>query len=107
MPQNDTTLHIAEIPYETGEVRFRYSRFMSDDRTRWIRHGVFCEYQPNGQIKSEGAFEFGLEHGVWRDYHENGQLAAEGEYLRGQEMGVWRFWDADGNEEAPTDYGNP
>jgi len=29
-------LNLAEIPYESGVLRFRYTRFMAPDGTRWI-----------------------------------------------------------------------
>src|SRR6185295_7067388 len=93
MPPTDNTLYIAEIPYESGEIRFRYSRIKSEDGTQWIRHGLFRAYHLNGHVISEGTYENGQEHGVWRDYHDNGQLASEGEYSHGKEIGLWRFWD--------------
>lgn len=92
-------LNIAEIPYATGEVQFRYSRYLSEDGGRWIRHGLFRAYHQNGQLASEGEYRDGLEVGVWRDYHDNGQLAAEGEYHNGRETGQWRYWLNDGTLE--------
>lgn len=44
------TLHIAEIPYGSGEVRFRYARYLSDDGSRWIRHGLFCAYWQDAEF---------------------------------------------------------
>lgn len=93
-------LHIAEIPYDTGELHFRYARYLSDDGRKWIRHGLFHAYHRNGNLASEGHYENGLEQGLWRDYHENGKPAAEGHYDKGQEVGTWQFWDADGKPEA-------
>lgn len=95
-------LNIAEIPYDSGVVHQRYARYMSDDGTRWIRHGLFRSYHPNGSLACEGMYEHGAESGQWRDYHENGQLAAEGHYLNGQQSGNWRFWDSAGNEERDS-----
>lgn len=40
----EKNLYIAEIPYETGEPHYRYSRRISDDGTRWIRDGLFTEH---------------------------------------------------------------
>lgn len=91
-------LNIAEIFYETGEIHFRYSRYMSKDGTRWIRHGLFRAYYRNGNLSSEGNYTDGFEHGLWRDYHENGQIAAEGNYNKGKEIGEWLYWNADGEE---------
>lgn len=100
----DGVMHIAEIPYDTGELRYRYERYLSQDAARWIRHGLFCAYWKNGQLKSEGLYEHGFETGVWSDYHENRQLAARGEYVRGKQQGVWQFWGPDGNEEQSVQY---
>lgn len=92
--------NIAEIPYDTGEIRFRYARVMAPDGIGWIRHGLFCEYARNGQVISEGTYKDGKEDGLWRDFYDNGRVAAEGEYANGQEVGEWRYWDREGN---PTD----
>jgi antitoxin component YwqK of YwqJK toxin-antitoxin module len=94
------TLNIAEIPYETGELKFRYSRYMSADKTKWIRHGLFCQYYKNGNIASEGEYEHGLENGLWKDYHENGIKASEGHYKNGKQTGIWNYWDKEGKVEV-------
>jgi antitoxin component YwqK of YwqJK toxin-antitoxin module len=101
---NDETLHIAEIPYESGQLKYVYSRYLADDGKRWVRHGLFRAFHPNGKPKSEGEYEHGIENGSWRDFHENGQLAAEGAYRNGKTDGRWRFWDQDGREEKPVDF---
>lgn len=67
-------LNIAEIPYENGKIHFRYSRYLSNDGTRWIRHGRFTAYHLNGSLASEGEYNNGVEHGLWRDYHDNANL---------------------------------
>lgn len=92
-------LYIAEIPYETGEIHYRYSRKISDDETKWIRDGLFTEYYPTGNIASTGLYDNGLETGHWIDYHQNGQIAAEGDYVNGKEVGKWSYYDEDGNLE--------
>ena len=102
----DTELNIAEIPYESGSIRYRYARVLSADRTKWIRHGLFVEYHETGTVIAEGAYVQGQEHGVWRSFYENGQLAAEGSYSNGREEGLWRFWNRDGVEEPSVEYRN-
>lgn len=97
-------LYIVEIPYETGEIQFRYSRKMSEDGTKWIRDGLFTEYYKNGNIASTGIYENGLESGIWKDYHENGNIAAEGEYKDGEEVGKWIYYDENGNYEDEEIY---
>lgn len=97
-------LNIAEVLHENGNVRFRYARKMSSDGTRWIRHGLFLAYHPDGAKASEGHYEEGVEQGLWRDYHQNGQLAAEGQYDGGAEVGQWHYWNPDGQPDLkPND----
>jgi antitoxin component YwqK of YwqJK toxin-antitoxin module len=103
MTESDT-LHIAEVPFESGGVRFRYSRRMSADGTQWIRHGRFVAYHESGAIASEGEYVDGKEEGPWRDYHDNGQIAAQGRYGAGKQDGVWRFFDTRGREERSATY---
>src|SRR5262245_40075089 len=51
-----SVLHIAEIPYENGTIRFGYARILSADGTRWIKHGLFSAHHPNGTLSSEGMY---------------------------------------------------
>jgi len=89
-------LNIAVIPYQSGAPRFEYSRYLSEDGTRWIRHGLFRAFHESGALASEGNYEHGVENGLWRDFHENGQIAAEGNYLNGAEVDEWKYWDESG-----------
>jgi antitoxin component YwqK of YwqJK toxin-antitoxin module len=97
-------LDIAEIFYDSGAIRFRYSRYLSEDGLSWVRHGLFRAYHECGALASEGQYCNGTEQGVWRDFHSNGRLAAEGVYESGKEVGIWRFWDDQGTllEESKT-----
>ena len=101
-----TTLHIAEIPYESGAVHYRYARVLSGDGTRWVRHGLYVEYSESGEVLSEGNYVNGKEEGLWRSFHENGRRAAEGHYIAGKEEGVWLFWNLSGIPEEPATYRN-
>jgi len=100
---NKDTLNIAEIPYEDGTIQFRYARVMSEDGTKWIRHGLFQSFYENGKLASEGEYDSGLETGIWKSFHGNGQLAALGEYREGKEVGSWQYWDESGQLEN-TEY---
>ena len=64
-----------------------------DDGSRWIRHGLFRAYHPNGQDASEGNYERGIEDGLWQDFHDDGSLAARGEYQQGVESCAWVYFD--------------
>lgn len=92
-------LQIAEIPYPSGAVRFRYSRYLAADGSAWIRHGLFRAYHENGSLASEGNYEHGKESGAWRDYHPNGQVAAAGDYANGVQSGSWQYWSPNGTPE--------
>ncbi len=96
-------LQIAEIPYPSGTIRFRYSRYLATDGSTWIRHGLFRAYHENGLLASEGNYEHGKESGAWRDYHPNGQIAAAGAYANGVESGPWQYWSANGTLESSGD----
>jgi antitoxin component YwqK of YwqJK toxin-antitoxin module len=92
-------LELAEVLYPSGVVQFRYARYLAADGSRWIRHGNFRTYYPDGTLASEGAYEHGQESGLWRDYHPNGQLAAEGHFEGGAEVGTWSYWSAEGEPQ--------
>jgi antitoxin component YwqK of YwqJK toxin-antitoxin module len=89
-------LNIAEIFYETGELRYRYARYLSSDGKRWIRNGRFTAFHKNGQLASEGNYVDGHEDGAWRDFYENGRVAAAGNYINGNETGRWQYWNENG-----------
>lgn len=86
-------LYIVEIPYDNGNIRYRYTRFLSKESTHWVRHGLFIVYYENGVIASEGMYTNGLEDGLWIDYYDNGQLAARGYYKNGEQLDGWEYWD--------------
>jgi antitoxin component YwqK of YwqJK toxin-antitoxin module len=98
------TIETTEIKYQSGEVQFRFGQYLAADGRRWVRHGPFREFYPNGQVATEGEYEDGLQQGLWRDYHENGQVAAEGYFVDGAEDGVWQFWNAKGKMEETIVY---
>lgn len=102
--RNDGVLNIAEIPYPSGKVQFRYSRYLAKNGSEYIRHGLFVAYHENGIVASEVVYEHGIETGPCRDYYPNGQLAAEGVYLKGKEHGLWRYWNQDGQLEQEVEY---
>lgn len=90
-------LFLVEIYDEFNNIQYRYTRYLSQDGAKWIRHGLFLAYYPNGIVSSEGYYEHGLEQGIWKDYHENGILASIGEYKNGEEYGLWKYYDSLGN----------
>jgi len=97
-------LEIAEIVSESGSVKYRYSRYLTEDRSRWIRHGLFVAYFPDGSVASEVNYSHGVEDGASRDYHSNGRIAATGFYKAGKEHGQWEFFDIEGRPERSVLY---
>ena len=104
MTSENNVLNIAEILRDDGSLTLRYSRYMSTDGERWIRHGAFQAFHPNGVLASEGEYDDGLENGPWKDYHENGRPAAEGRFKAGKKDGVWHYWDEEGHPEEDEEY---
>ena len=43
LTQDSATLHIAEIPYDSGEIQFRYARYL-----------VWSDYHENGRMAARG-----------------------------------------------------
>ncbi len=87
--ENEKVLYIAEIPYETGEVHFRYSRRLSEDGTKWIRDGLFTEYYQNGNVASTGLYEM-----VWKmvNWRKKKFMSSDFFFLPGSQP--WRLFDA-------------
>jgi antitoxin component YwqK of YwqJK toxin-antitoxin module len=100
----DGTLQIAEILYESGAVKHRYSRYRSEDGSRWVRHGLFESYSAEGVLTSQVQYSDGVEEGPSRDFHPNGEVAAEGEYRAGKEHGHWRFYSPSGGLQEEVLY---
>jgi antitoxin component YwqK of YwqJK toxin-antitoxin module len=106
MSQPPADLNLAEIPFVSGAIQYRYARVLAADGSRWLRHGLFVEYSESGVVVSEGSYVMGKEQGLWRDFHPNGQLAAEGMYDNGLEEGVWQFWNDRGELDRSATYEN-
>lgn len=97
-------LDIYEIPFESGSIKYRYACYLSEDGSRWIRHGLFTAFHENGAKASKLIYSHGVEEGECVDYHPNGQIAARGQYIAGKEHGVWHHWTEDGTQEPSTKF---
>ncbi len=92
-------LQIAEIPWPSGAIQYRYARYLSECGTKWVRHGLFESYYESGRISAAGQYQDGHETGLWKTFHANGQLASIGSYQKGVEVGKWQFFSENGTEE--------
>lgn len=68
------------------------------------RVGHFRYWHPNGQISAEGDFENDEYTGLWVWWHENGQKAITGRYENGRTIGQWRWWDERGQLSDRLNY---
>jgi antitoxin component YwqK of YwqJK toxin-antitoxin module len=55
------------------------------------RQGLWKEYYPTGELKSQGYYINSNTDGVWKFYFENQQIEVEGRYKNGKKEGTW-FW---------------
>lgn len=55
---------------------------------QFIKHGWSEEKYPNGQLKEEAYYEYGIITGKFKTFHPNGKLESVGEYLNGRLL--WR-----------------
>lgn len=60
-----------------------YQRRAKDGR--WLDHGQFLQWHPNGTVAIEGTFLDGAKTGVWTFYDEKGKKTAEKFYKDGVE----------------------
>jgi antitoxin component YwqK of YwqJK toxin-antitoxin module len=73
-------------------------------RSKSVRHGAWKTWFANGQVESEGTYQFDRENGNFTWWHANGQPAVEGQFVDGQEDGRWVWWHANGQKAAQGDY---
>jgi hypothetical protein len=98
---------VVELRDASGRKTSLYSRYLSPEGTKWLRHGLYQDFYPNGGLASESMYRHDLAHGPWRDLYENGQLAARGLYYQGKQVGTWEYWDPDGKPEEPEHFPEP
>ena len=54
-----------------------------------VKHGRFASYHPNGQVLSEGEFQYGSREGCFKVYDENGTNIRNIVFLDNEEIGVF------------------
>ena len=50
---------------------------------KWINHGRYVVWFPNGKVALEGNFKDGLKEGKWVQFDEEGKKVVEREYIGG------------------------
>ena len=69
-----------------------------------LQHGVWTEWYPSGNKKTEGQYDRGVAVGKITWWYENGQEQAEGEFEAGQKTGTWITWHPNGLKESLVEY---
>ena len=69
-----------------------------------LQHGLWTEWYPSGNKKTEGQYDRGVAVGKITWWYENGQEQAEGEFDAGQKTGTWITWHPNGLKQSLVEY---
>lgn len=77
----DSTI-IALYEYKNGYMisKEKVNRFVNDS----LKHGKWVDFYPNGFIKSEGYYKYGVKDGYFKDYFSDGNLKNISKYINGE-----------------------
>jgi antitoxin component YwqK of YwqJK toxin-antitoxin module len=95
-----TTIELA--PDDFWQLRFAEYRVQPEQ----LRHGSWKCWYSNGQLHSEGFFQYDRESGTFTWWHAHGQQAVKGTFVDGQPVGTWTWWHANGQKAAEGQYRN-
>lgn len=71
------------------------------------QQGVWKEYHPNGELKSQGEYVNGKRIGDWSFYHPNKKVEQKGKYdKKGRAQGPWKWYYESGNILREENYRN-
>jgi antitoxin component YwqK of YwqJK toxin-antitoxin module len=68
------------------------------------RHGPWKSWYSNGQLQSEGYYQYDRASGVFTWWHAHGQEAVKGRFADGQPDGTWTWWHSNGQKAAEGQY---
>jgi len=68
----------------------------SGERRHGLRQGLWTQWYPSGQMKSQTTFRDDIAHGHAVEWYQDGRKKSEGEFLDGEVHGQWTFWEPDG-----------
>ena len=57
---------------------------------------VLKQFFPNGNIKKETSYKYGVAHGPFTNYFQNGTVQSTGQYINDKREGVWKWYYPDG-----------
>ncbi|MBA3971049.1 MAG: toxin-antitoxin system YwqK family antitoxin, partial [Bacteroidetes bacterium] len=71
------------------------------------QQGLWKEYHPNGEVKSQGEYLNSKRVGDWAFYHPNKKMEQKGKYDRkGRAQGIWKWYYESGNLLREENYRN-
>jgi hypothetical protein len=85
---------IARATHPGGEPMYVGQQLEQDGK--WVRHGRFEAWYPDGQAWEAGSYYLDRPHGLWEWWYEDGTPQARGDYDEGQHTGPWTYWHENG-----------
>lgn len=102
---------VARESYQKGLKNGKSFAYYSDgktaDETEWLNgklNGIWREFYPSGNKKSEISYLDGKRQGNSRIYFESGQTQIEGLYDNDQCAGTWKFYNPEGKIKLKLEY---
>jgi len=94
-------LHVGN--YKNGEIHGLFEEYNSNGNLTYKgkylngkEDGLHISWYSNEQIKFKGEFIKGKENGIHREWHSNGQLLYEDNFINGEKDGIHREWYSNG-----------
>lgn len=69
-------------------------------------HGLWLEWNSDGQLRYRSYWQNGLGHGVWEYFHDNGQLRSRSYFIKDQAEGIYLEYYPDGSPHREWSYTN-
>src|SRR5690606_41627046 len=63
--------------------------------TKSLHHGLFINYNPDGNLIDSGSYVNGLKHGYWKT--NSGNEIITGKYSHGSKIGQWKHFTPQGS----------
>ncbi|MBC9795230.1 SH3 domain-containing protein [Sinomicrobium weinanense] len=70
------------------------------------RHGLWCAFYKNGNLRAEGIYQDGKKEGTWKMYDLEKRLLVEGQFRLNFPDGVWVWYDEKGEKRFERTYKN-
>lgn len=84
-------------PPPAGTLQFCARRV--DDFRRYVPHGPWQTWHPNGQVFESGTFVDGAREGAWDVHDAEGFPVERGRWRHGARAGAWIYWRRDDSEK--------